>query len=70
MKSKIYIIDDGHGPVFVKIKRELWKFIVLFFYSVLNAITGSFLDAALAGIKPPIKVSTTLNITSAIALLI
>lgn len=39
------------------------------FYSVLNAITGSFLDAALAGISPPINVRTTLKITSIIALL-
>ena len=34
----------------------------IYFYSVLNAITGSFLDAALAGIIPPINVSIILNI--------
>ncbi len=37
------------------------------FYSDLKASTGSFLDAALAGINPPIKVKTTesaINITA------
>ena len=35
-----------------------WWFLIFshFYYSLLNASTGSFLDAALAGIKPPIKV--------------
>ena len=37
-----------------------------FNYSVLSATTGSFLDADLAGINPPIIVSTTLNITNKI----
>ena len=39
-----------------------------FYYSVLKATTGSFLAALLAGIKPAIDVSTTLNeiITSAL----
>ena len=32
------------------------------FYSVLSAITGSFLDAAFDGIIPPINVNMTLNI--------
>ena len=34
-------------------------------YSVLRAVTGSFLAAFLAGIKPPIKVSITLRMTRA-----
>ena len=38
-------------------------------YSVLNAITGSFLEAALAGISPPINVSIILSTTSIAALL-
>ena len=33
-------------------------------HSVLSAITGSFLEAAFAGIKPPIKVSIMLNATN------
>ena len=36
-------------------------------HSVLSAITGSFFDAAFAGIKPPISVSIILKITSIIA---
>ena len=36
-------------------------------YSVLNASTGSFLDAILAGIDPPIIVKHTLIITNIIA---
>lgn len=40
-----------------KFKRPL---LAVFFsiYSLLNASTGSFLDAALAGINPPTKVNT------------
>ena len=38
-------------------------------YSVLNAITGSFFDAAFAGIDPPISVSIMLSTTSIIAFL-
>ena len=36
-------------------------------YSVLSAITGSFLEAILAGINPPIKVKVILIIISIIA---
>ena len=39
----------------------------LYFYSLLNASTGSFLAAVLDGIIPPINVRTTLSITSVIA---
>ena len=39
------------------------------YYSVLKAITGSFLLAALAGIIPPIKVKIILNIINIPALL-
>ena len=42
--------------------------IILLFYSVLNASTGSFLDAALAGIKPPIRVKAIVSILSLTAL--
>ena len=37
-------------------------------YSVLNAVTGSFFAAFLAGISPPINVSTILRIISTTAL--
>ena len=37
------------------------------FYSVLNAVTGSFLAAVFEGMIPPISVRTTLKITSTIA---
>lgn len=37
-------------------------------YSVLNAVTGSFLAAFFAGINPPINVSTMLSIISTTAL--
>ena len=36
-------------------------------YSVLKAVTGSCLDAVLDGMRPPIRVSTTLNKTRIIA---
>lgn len=36
----------------------------VFYYSLLSAITGSFLAASLDGISPPINVSITLMITS------
>ena len=39
----------------------------LFFYSLLNASTGSFFEAIRAGIKPEIKVSKILNKTMIIA---
>lgn len=38
------------------------------FYSVLKASTGSFFDADLAGINPPISVKITLKMTRIIAL--
>ena len=39
------------------------------YYSLLNASTGSFFEAERAGIKPPIRVSTTLSTISPIAVL-
>ena len=47
--------------IFKYLKISFFSFIIFCTYSVLSAITGSFLDAALAGIIPPINVSITLN---------
>ena len=49
----------GSGPVIRGF--ESYHPSQVFFYSLLSASTGSFLEAALAGIKPPIKVKTTDN---------
>ena len=37
---------------------------IIYYYSLLSAITGSFLAASLDGIRPPINVSMTLMMTS------
>lgn len=62
-------MGPGHFDIFLCQNAPALLTEKFFIYSVLKAITGSFLDAAFAGINPPINVSITLNITSAIALL-
>ena len=48
---------------YVKYKKNL----IAEVYSLLNAVTGSFLAACLDGINPPIRVKITLNTINTIA---
>ena len=53
--------------LFYNKKRIVSYPLYISYYSLLNANTGSFLAACFDGIKPPIKVNITLNITNIVA---
>ena len=58
--------DSKYFPHSLLLYFSLYPFsfsLILFFYSVLSAVTGSLFAAFLDGISPPSKVSTTLNPT-------
>ena len=69
-KSPFYLNNEVIKIVDINkddLKNFFIKLSIFFSYSVLSASTGSFLEAMLAGINPPIIVNVTLIITNIIA---